>query len=142
MRGESSVPLVLDASVTASWHFEDERSPQALGVLDMLRRDSAIVPVHWWFEIRNVLLLGERRRGGSERQTALFLDRLAMLPIELAEIPDEAKLISVARRHRLSFYDAAYLELAQRRRIALATLDHQLAAAAQAEGITLVGSSP
>jgi predicted nucleic acid-binding protein len=88
------------------------------------------------------LVLGERRHRGSEQQTAEFLDRLAALPIELAaEMPDDARVLGMARRHRLTFYDAAYLELAQRQRIALATLDDELAAAAQAEGVVLVGSS-
>ena len=115
------MPLVLDASIAASWHFADERGPQADVVLDALARDTAIVPAHWWFEIRNVLLVGERRGRASEQQTAQFLDRLAVLRIELAEIPDEAAVMSLARRHRLSVYDAAYLELAQRERIGLRT---------------------
>jgi predicted nucleic acid-binding protein len=135
------VPFVLDASITASWHFADERSPQADTVLNALARDTAIVPAVWWFEIRNVLLLGERRGRASPQQTAQFLDRLAILRIELAEIPDEVGTMNLARRHRLSFYDAAYLELAQRERIALATLDDELAAAAHAEGVALVGAA-
>jgi predicted nucleic acid-binding protein len=97
------------------------------------------VPVHWWFEIRNVVLLGEQRGRASEQQTAQFLDRLAMLRIELAELPDESRVMNLARSHRPSFYDAAYLELAHRHRIALATLDDDLAAAARAEGVALVG---
>jgi len=108
------VPYVLDASIAASWHFEDERSPQVDAALDVLARDTAIVPAHWWFEIRNVLLMGERRGRASEQQTAKFLNRLAILRIELAEFPDEFRAMTLARRHRLSFYDAAYLELAQR----------------------------
>jgi predicted nucleic acid-binding protein len=136
------VPFVLDASITASWHFEDERSPQATAVLDALARDTAIVPAHWWFEIRNVLLIGERRGRASQQQTAQFLDRLAVLRIELAEIPDEVSSMNLARRHRLTFYDAVYLELAQRERIALATLDDELVAAARAEGVKLIVAAP
>jgi predicted nucleic acid-binding protein len=134
------VPFVLDASITASWHFEDERSPQADAILKALARDAAIVPALWWFEIRNVLLVGERRGRASEQQTAQFLDRLAVLRIEVAGLPDEVNVMKLARRHRLSFYDAAYLELAQREGVALATLDDDLAAAARAEGVALVGA--
>jgi predicted nucleic acid-binding protein len=131
------VPLVLDASITASWHFEDERSEQAEAVLNALARDAALVPAHWWFEIRNALLMGERRGRASQQQTVLFLARLAILPIELAELPGQIAVLNLARRHGLTFYDAAYLELAQRERIALATLDEGLAAAARAEGVAL-----
>jgi len=135
------VPFVLDASIAAAWHFEDEHCPQADAALNALAHDTAVVPALWWFEIRNVLLLGERRGRASLQQTAQFLDRLAALPIESAGIPDEASAMNLARRHRLSFYDAAYLGLAQHERIALATLDDKLAAAARAENVALVGSA-
>jgi predicted nucleic acid-binding protein len=69
-----------------------------------------------------------------------FLDFLRGLPIEIAPLPEELAVLSLARRHQLSFYDAAYLELAQRERIALATLDRALARAAVAEGVELIGA--
>ena len=135
------MPFVLDASVAACWYFEDEHDSRADAALQMLDGDSALAPVLWWFEIRNVIVLGERRRRASEQYTAGFLGYLQQLPIELAALPDRADVFTLARRHRLTFYDAAYLELAQRERIALATLDDDLAAAARVEGVALVTSA-
>jgi predicted nucleic acid-binding protein len=132
------VPFVLDASVAACWYFEDEDDVRADAALQMLESDRALTPLHWWFEIRNVVVLGERRRRASEQYTAEFLSYLLKLPIDLAALPDEADVFAMARRHRLTFYDAAYLELALRERLALATLDNALAAAARAEGVALI----
>jgi predicted nucleic acid-binding protein len=136
------VPIVIDASITASWHFERERSERTDVILDSLGEDSARVPAIWWFEIRNAILLGERGRRATQEQTSAFLARLARLPISIAAIPDEARLMDLSRRHRLTFYDAAYLELAQREGIPLATLDKELVTAARAEGVPLVLAAP
>jgi predicted nucleic acid-binding protein len=130
--------FVLDASVTASWHFEDERTEEADRLLDSVADDRLLVPAHWWFEIRNVLLLGERRGRTRQPETEEFLNRLAPLPIETASNPKDPDVFALARRHRLTFYDAAYLELALREKVALATLDKDLADAAAAEGVSLV----
>jgi predicted nucleic acid-binding protein len=138
MRGDDSVPFVLDASVAACWYFGDEHDTRADFALDLLAADTALTPVHWWFEIRNVIVVGERRGRGSERYAAGFLAGLHDLSIELAALPDEADVFALARRHRLTFYDAAYLELAKREQLPLATLDDDLAAAARAEGVALV----
>jgi predicted nucleic acid-binding protein len=132
------VAFVIDASVVGDWHFADERTPQAIRVLDAAAHDRILVPAHWWFEIRNVLLVGERRGRASQRQTEEFLIRLARLRIGTAPVRDDADIFFFARRHRLTFYDAAYLALAQREQIALATLDQNLAMAAGAEGVPLV----
>ncbi len=69
--------------------------------------------------------------------TAKFLNFLHELPISVALLPDEVAVLELARRHELTFYDAAYLELAQRENYTLATFDHDLIAAAKAEGVTL-----
>jgi predicted nucleic acid-binding protein len=135
------LPFVLDASIAACWCFHDEHDPRADAAYDLLYDDQALVPLQWWFEVRNVVLLGERRQRISEDYAASFLDRLERCSIELAALPDHASVLLLARRHRLTFYDAAYLELAQRERIALATLDDELAAAARAEGVALVGAA-
>ena len=136
------MPFVLDASVAAGWYFEDEHDLRADAALTLFDNDSALTPVHWWFEIRNVVVLGERRRRASEQYTAEFLDYLQQLPIALAALPDQTSVLTLARRHRLTLYDAAYLELAQREGIALATLDDRLATAARAEGVALIGAEP
>jgi predicted nucleic acid-binding protein len=133
------MPLVIDASVVAAWHFPDERNSQSDSIMDRLEYDSARMPALWWFEVRNVLLIGERRGRTIRKHAEGFLDFLRGLPIELAPLPDEVSVLRLARQHQLSFYDASYLELAQRERIALATIDRALARAAVATGVPLIG---
>lgn len=81
----------------------------------------------------------EAKAGSAERDIGLFL-RLEDTPIELASLPSAEAVFAVATRHSLTFYDASYLELAIRERIALATLDQHLARAAAAEGVPLIGT--
>ena len=88
------------------------------------------MPSLWWFEVRNTLIVNERRGRLTEADTAEFLCVLSRLAIAIDRMPDEAEILSLARRHRLSVYDASYLELAMRLRVPLATLDHQLLRAA------------
>ncbi len=128
--------FVMDASITASWCFPDEASPIADRAFGRIAREPAAVPAHWWFELRNVLLVGERRRRLDERQTGRFLHQIRDLPIEVDRSPDETAVFALARRHGLTFYDAAYLELALRHD-ALASLDGALLRAAEIEGVTL-----
>lgn len=141
-RPKVAVPIVIDASLTASWHFEDERSAAAEAILESLEHDSAYAPLIWWFEIRNVITLGERKRRATQEQTAGFVAFLLQLPIGLDSLPNDDRVMTLARRHKLTFYDAAYLELAQREGIRLATLDKELAEAARAEGVPLVLAAP
>jgi predicted nucleic acid-binding protein len=135
------MPLVIDASVVAAWHFPDQRSAEGDAILARLESDRAHMPALWWFEVRNVLLIGERRGRTAREHTEPFLNFLRGLPIELAPLPDELAVLGLARRHQLSFYDATYLELAQRQRIALATLDRALSRAAVTEGVPLIGAA-
>ena len=131
------MPLVIDASATVCWHFADEYSDEADAIMARLRDDYARVPGHWWFEVRNALLMGERRGRASPQQTASFLEFLSEFHISIALRPDENAVMELARRYRLSFYDAAYLELALREGVPLATFDGDLIAAARAEGVAL-----
>ena len=131
------MPLVADVSVMMAWHFEDERSSAADAVRAKLRTDEVLVPTHWWFELRNVLLVGERRGRAGPEDTLGFLDDLRELSISIALLPDENAVMALARLHRLTFYDAAYLELAKREGVALATFDRELIAAAKAERVPL-----
>jgi len=133
------VPFVLDASVAACWAFDDEDHPVATLALDRIRVEEAWVPSLWWFEIRNTVIVNERRGRLTEGDTAFFLRALSRLGIVVDPAPDEAELLTLARRHRLSVYDAAYLELARRQGLALATLDTELARAARAEKTPLLG---
>jgi predicted nucleic acid-binding protein len=133
------MPFVLDASIAACWAFADEDHPIAALALDRIRTDEARVPSPWWFEVRNVLIMNERRKRLAEGDTAAFLDGLARLGVTMDRSPVEADVLTLARRHRLTVYDAAYLELARRDGVVLATLDADLAAAARAETVVLLG---
>ena len=132
------MPFVLDASVTLAWALTDEDDPRADRAFASVRTDSAVVPALWWFEIRNSLLTAERRSRLSIADVTRFLGDLDRLPIAIDRDPDDSLVLSVARRRRLTVYDAAYLELALRRALPLTTLDRQLAAAAHAEGVELL----
>lgn len=132
--------FILDASATLSWAFADERGSSAFRAAKLLETgaEMALVPDLWWFEVRNILLMGERRGRISAAETESFLHQLSKLRIQLDAVRDENLLLDVARRHKLTVYDAAYLALAMRERIPLATLDKRLEAAAAAEGIALL----
>ena len=130
--------FVLDVSITASWAFSDEANPHAFAILNRLDQDTALVPALWWFEIRNVLLVNERRKRIAESTTAEFLRKLAQLPIEVESLPHESALLRLARVHSLTVYDAAYLELALRQGVPLATEDAGLVRAAKAEAVSLL----
>ena len=132
------MPFALDASVASSWAFDDEDHPIARTALDRTYTELAFVPALWWFEVRNTLIVNERRKRLTEAKTLSFLSKLAELSLSTDTSPNEADVLSLARRHRLTVYDAAYLELAQRRNLPLATLDAALARAARAEGVVLI----
>jgi len=134
------VPFVLDASVVGCWCFQDEHDARADAAWDLLEheRESAIVPLLWWFEIRNVALHGERRGRLAEDYTSRFFRILDRFAIDYAPLPEHTAVLALARQHRLSFYDAVYLELAQREGLALATLDNELIKAAPLEGVRLI----
>ena len=132
------MPFVLDASVALVWAFGDEERLPASSALERLRRDEALVPSLWWFEVRNALIANERRGRLTEADTATFLRDLSHLRIAVDLTPDEPAVLKLTRRHRLTVYDAAYLELAQREAVPLATLDSDLARAARAENVALV----
>ncbi len=131
--------FVLDASVTMSWAFPDESDDTELAVLRRLRTEQARVPSIWWFEVRNVLLVNERRQRITQADVAAFLRFMSGLAIAIDHAPDDGLTIRLARQHRLTIYDASYLELALRQAIPLATLDRHLAAAAQRENVVLIG---
>lgn len=131
--------FVVDSSVVASWAFRDEEEPAAQSALRLLAGQTAVAPALLWFELRNVLLVGERRKRITPTQTGRFLKHVAALPIETDREPDETAVLALARMHKLSVYDTAYLELAQRRNLPLATLDGTLAKAAKAADVPLIG---
>jgi predicted nucleic acid-binding protein len=132
------MPFVLDTSISACWAFRDEQDPRANAAFVRIRAEEAVVPSLWWFEIRNILVVNERRKRITESDTGLFLRSLAGLRIRVDREPEETVVLKLARTHRLSVYDASYLELALREAIPLATLDAELTAAALAEGLKLL----
>jgi predicted nucleic acid-binding protein len=131
--------LVIDASVTLGWYFPDETNPTAEAARRHFDTASASVPGLWWFEIRNALVVGERRGRIDATQTAEILAQLDALPIHFDRKPDSGAILALARAHGLTFYDAAYLELARRLDAPLATVDRELARAARAAQLALLG---
>lgn len=129
------MPFVVDASVVACWALSDEHHAVADRALRRLSREEAVAPALLWFEIRNILVVNERRRRLTEAETREFLARLLDLPIRTDVSPAESEVLRLAREHKLSIYDAAHLELALRLRLPLATLDDALLAAARREGV-------
>jgi predicted nucleic acid-binding protein len=131
------MPMVLDTSVAAAWALSETNHPLIEFSLLHFRNDSAIVPALFWFEMRNTLIVNERRARITEAGTAAFLESISKAAILVDHAPSEADVLALARKHRLTVYDAAYLELAARRDIPLATLDTKLEMAAKAEKIAL-----
>jgi predicted nucleic acid-binding protein len=136
------VSLVIDSSVTLAWLYSDETTEAIDQVLGRLRDQGAWVPAMWKLEVANVLQMNVRRA----RHDAAFRDAaladLAILPIRVdAETDRQAwtATLRIAERPRLTLYDAAYLELAQRRGLPLATLDQELRDAASGEGVIILG---
>jgi len=132
--------LVVDTSITLAWAFH-EADAKASEAGDRLRREHALVPSLWWFEVRNGLIMGERRGLLTEQRTVRFLRDISQLALVVDRLPDETRILTLARRHKLTVYDAAYLELAVRQAAPLATLDQTLAAAARAETVPIVGDA-
>ena len=128
---------VLDSSITMAWVLRDEQSAQADATLEQVTSIGGVAPALWWIEVRNVLVIAERRGRLTPEDTAVALQALDALGIHLDHTPDSASLFRLARTHGLSVYDALYLELAMRQQRPLATLDHKLRSAAQAEGVAL-----
>ena len=131
-------PFVVDASLTLSWCFADEATPYSRAVLAALETTYAVVPALWPFEIANVLALAERKQRITQEGITEYLEKLRRLPIQIER--REAlwlwqAILPLVREHRLSGYDAAYLELAKRERMRLATLDHDLQQASRVVGV-------
>jgi predicted nucleic acid-binding protein len=130
--------VVLDSSIVGCWCFPDETSSVADAAMREVAAGEAVVPAVWWFEVRNLLLTGERVGRMDPIGTAGFLADLETLSIRIDRAPESDVVLALARAHRLTIYDAAYLELAGRIAAPLATLDRQLARAGRAAGVPLL----
>lgn len=136
--------LILDASLTLSWYFEDERSPSADALLDRTTQEGAIVPSLWRLEVANGFQTAIRRKRIDAAYRDGALVQLQRMPITLDPETDTyawSATLRLADRFGLSPYDAAYLELAHRARLPLASLDQPLRVAARALGVELLGAS-
>lgn len=110
-------------------------------MIEAIAADEAIVPTLFWFEIRNALLMAERRKWLTPNRTHTFLSDLALLPFLVDESPREATVLELARQYALTVYDATYLELAHRKHLPLATLDAAMIRAATPSGVTIFASA-
>ncbi len=133
--------VVIDASVVLAWCFEDEAGPETDELLENIQASGAIVPSLWHLEITNVLLQAERRGRISEAHVAESLEMINALDIEVDEQTSHRagrEIIALARNHKLTTYDAAYLELAMRLGMPLATRDDLLRKAAKKSGLSVL----
>jgi predicted nucleic acid-binding protein len=131
---------VVDSSIALTWCFEDEASPETDRLFERVRDDGAVVPGLWHLEVANVLLQAERRGRISRADVARRLMLISDLPIATDhETTPRAwrETLSLARAENLTTYDAAYLELAERRGLPLMTRDNELGAAAKRLGVTV-----
>lgn len=136
--------FILDASVTLCWCFENQASDYTEAIFERLAGgDEANVPFIWPLEVANVLVISERRRTLTVAQVTGFLEELAAWPIQVDTLGvDRAfqQILTTARQRNLSTYDAAYVELAIREGLPLATLDDDLRKAAKAVGVKIAGT--
>lgn len=121
--------------MTLTWFFEDEAAPSAVEAYARVHSEGALAPQIWLFEVRNAFIFNERRERITSSQTTQAMAALDELSIVIDAHPDLDRAMTLARAHSLTFYDALYLELAQRRQATLLSLDMDLLRAADAEGV-------
>ena len=137
-----SAAFVLDCSIAMAWLFHDEATAKTAALLNRLATETALVPAWWFIEVTNVLAIAERKGRISSTQSDAFIADLGKLGIERDdEAPDRAftHVLALCRTHRLTSYDAIYLDLAIRRSLPLATLDDDLRKTAKKLSIRLLG---
>lgn len=132
---------VVDCSIAAAWCFEDETTERTEALLDRLDGDPAVVPSHWSLEITNVLRSAVRRGRLTEAGSVRKVAALMSLPIKYDSLTHQVAFTTIyqlAQKHKLTSYDAAYLELAIRLGAELATDDRELKAAAKDAGVVVI----
>lgn len=135
--------FVLDASTVLTWCFPDEEAQKAEEISERIGNgDSVIVPAFWFHEVLNALLVGEKRKRIKPELIQVFTTDLSRLPVAVDDLATAEvvfnKTVHLCRKHALTAYDAAYLEIAMRDRIPLATVDKDLKRAALAEGVQVL----
>lgn len=134
--------LVIDASLTVSWYFDDEATPATEAILDTVSETGAVVPTLWRLEVANAFQSAIRRKRFTASYRDRSLNELRHMPIVVDSDTDTyawTTTLRLAERFSLTIYDSAYLELAQRRSLPLATLDSALQRAAMALNIAILG---
>lgn len=130
------MPIVVDCSVAAAWALVDEQTAWISAALTSATSQGVIVPSLFWFEVRNILIVNERRGRIDANQIARFLGDVDTLTV--ADLrPDGNSVLAFARTHSLTVYDASYLELASRLQLPICTLDKQLVEAAPRARVAL-----
>lgn len=133
--------LVIDASITLGFLLKDEQAGLSMKALKAMEQGSSTyVPSHWWLESANGLLMAERRKRASQADVTEALQLLQALPITTDDETAQrsgAETMALARQYALTSYDAAYLELAIRRKALLVTMDRALAVAAANVGVSI-----
>lgn len=135
------MPIVVDASVTMAWCFEDETTDYTEAALERVGVDGAVVPCIWSFEVANVLVVAERAGRIKKSKSTEFAQILMDLPIDVEDVnlsSASGPVLDTARQFGLSSYDAAYLELAARKTLDLAVSDRWLRRAARQAKVTLM----
>lgn len=130
--------FILDASITLAWCFQDEATPVTIALLEKLSTEEAFVPALWSLEIGNILLMTQRKKRISPANAAEFINLLEALNIQIdyhMATRGFYEILSLATAQNLTTYDAAYLELAMRLGLPLATKDIQLQNAANRLGV-------
>src|ERR1017187_1341997 len=142
-RRRSPVSLILDSSATLAWIYGDETTAAIRGVFEAIADSGAVVPALWRLEVANSLTMAVRRRRIDPDFRRAALADLALLDIATDQQTDSyawTDTLNLADHFRLTVYDAAYLELARRRALPLATLNQELRTAAMAIGVTVLGA--
>jgi predicted nucleic acid-binding protein len=134
--------LVIDASLTLAWYFSDEATPATEALLDRVAANGAVVPMLWRLEVANAFQSAVRRKriDTAYRDAALTtLGRLAITIDDETVAQAWTTTLQLSERYGLTVYDAAYLELAQRRNLPLGTLDRELRQAGAATAVPILG---
>ena len=134
--------FIIDTSITMAWCFADEATKATESLRDRLEHEGVVVPSHWHLEVTNVLAMAEKRKRITAEKADEFLKLLETFGVEVDHDVSSrafAQVLPLARANRLTTYDAAYLDLALRRGLPLASLDDDLRDAAKKAGVAVLG---
>ncbi|HVA46216.1 MAG TPA: type II toxin-antitoxin system VapC family toxin [Pirellulales bacterium] len=137
-----SAAFIIDCSLAMAWLFKDEATEETTKLLNRLETETGLVPAWWFLEVTNVIALAERKGRVAPHESQQFIDDISQLDIELdteSPLRSFSHILPLCRTHRLTSYDAMYLDLAVRRHLPLATLDEPLRKAAKKAGVKLLG---